>query len=70
LKITLEIVCKRDARAFGIPARRWVIEAPRPGSSAAAGCARDYERPPESRETVVLWATIALMAQRLAGQAP
>jgi hypothetical protein len=37
LKITLEIVCKRDARAFEIPPRRWVIEAPWPGSSAAAG---------------------------------
>jgi transposase len=70
LKITLEIVRKRDAHAFEVLPRRWVVERTLAWITAHRRCARDYERLPESHEAMVLWAMIALMAQRLAAPAP
>jgi transposase len=68
LKITLEIVRKRDAHAFEILPRRWVVERTLAWITSCRRCARDYERLPASHEAMVLWAMIALMTQRLAAQ--
>jgi transposase len=70
LKITLEIVRKRDAHTFEVLPRRWVVERTLAWITAHRRCARDYERLPESHEAMVLWAMIALMTQRLAAQEP
>jgi transposase len=70
LKIKLEIVRKRDAHAFEVLPRRWVVERTLAWITAHRRCARDYERLPESHEAMILWAMIALMTQRLAAQAP
>jgi transposase len=66
LKITLDIVRKRDAHAFEVLPRRWVVERTLAWITAHRRCARDYERLPQSHEAMVLWAMIALMTQRLA----
>jgi putative transposase len=70
LKIKLEIVRKRDAHAFEVLPRRWVVERTLAWITAHRRCARDYERLPESHEAMVLWAMTAIMTQRLAAQAP
>jgi len=66
LKLTVEIVRKRDAHAFEILPRRWVVERTLAWITSHRRCARDYERLPASHEAMVLWAMIALMTQRLA----
>jgi len=66
LAITVEIVRKRDAHAFEVLPRRWVVERTLAWITSHRRCARDYERLPASHEAMVLWAMIALMAQRLA----
>ena len=66
LKITVQIVRKRDAHAFEVLPRRWVVERTLAWITAHRRCARDYERLPASHEAMVLWAMIALMTQRLA----
>jgi putative transposase len=66
LKITVEIVRKRDAHTFEILPRRWVVERTLAWITSHRRCARDYERLPASHEAMVLWAMIALMTQRLA----
>jgi len=70
LKIQLEIVRKRDAHAFEVLPRRWVVERTLAWITAHRRRARDYERLPESHEAMVLWAMTAIMTQRLAAQAP
>ena len=70
LKIRLEIVRKRDAHAFEVLPRRWVVERTLAWITAHRRCARDYERLPESHEAMVLWAMIALVTQRLAAKHP
>jgi transposase len=67
LKIRLEIVRKRDAHAFEVLPRRWVVERTLAWITAHRRCARDYERLPESHEAMVLW-TMILMTQRLAAE--
>ena len=47
LKIKLEIVRKRDAHAFEVLPRRWVVERTLAWITAHRRCARDYERLPE-----------------------
>jgi len=47
LKIGLEIVRKRDARAFEVLPRRWVVERTLAWITAYRRCARDYELPPD-----------------------
>jgi len=66
LKITVEIVRRRDAHAFEVLPRRWVVERTLAWITSHRRCARDYERLPASHEAMVLWAMIALMTQRLA----
>jgi len=66
LKLTVEIVRKRDAHAFEILPRRWVVERTLAWITSHRRCARDYERLPASHEAMVLWAMISLMTQRLA----
>ena len=66
LQITVEIVRKRDAHAFEVLPRRWVVERTLAWISTHRRCARDYERLPASHEAMVLLAMIALMTQRLA----
>jgi len=66
LKITVEIVRKRDAHAFENLPRRWVVERTLAWITSCRRCARDYERLPTSHEAMILWAMIALMTQRLA----
>ena len=71
LRITLEIVRKRDAHPFEVRPRRWVAERTLAWIiTAHRRCARDYERLPESHEAMVLWAMTALMTQRLAARTP
>ena len=66
LNIKLEVVRKRNAHAFEVLPRRWVVERTLAWITSCRRCARDYERLPESHEAMVLWAMIALMTQRLA----
>ena len=65
LKIQLEIVRKRDAHAFEVLPRRWVVERTFAWISKHRRTVRDYERLPASHEAMILWAMIALMTQRL-----
>jgi transposase len=70
LQIKLEIVRKRDAHAFEILPRRWVVERTLAWITAHRCCARGYERLPESHEAMILRAMTALMTRRLAAKAP
>jgi transposase len=70
LKIELEIVRKRDAHAFEVLPRRWVVERTLAWITVHRRCAGDYERLPESHEAIVPWAMTALMTERLAARAP
>jgi transposase len=69
LRITVQVVCKRDPHAFEVLPRRWVVERTFAWISTCRRCARDYERLPASHEAMVLWAMTALMIQRLARSA-
>jgi hypothetical protein len=51
----------RDAHAFEVPLRRWVIEHTLAWIGMYHRCALDYERLPASHEAMVLWAMIAPM---------
>jgi transposase len=70
LRISVEIVRKRDLHAFEVLPRRWVVERTLAWISTHRRCTRDYERLPASHEAMVLWAMIALMTQRLARRTP
>jgi transposase len=70
LTIQLKIVRKRDAHAFEVLPRRWVVECTLAWIRAYRRCARDYECLPEGHEAMVLWAMVALMTQHLATQRP
>ena len=67
--LVIEVVRKRDAHAFKVLPRRWVVERTFAWISKHRRCVRDYERLPEHHEAMVKWAMIALMARRLARQA-
>jgi transposase len=66
LKMTLQIVAKRDPRAFAVLPRRWVVEQTFAWISKHRRTTRDYEHLPTSHEAMILWAMIALMTRRLA----
>ena len=66
LKMTIQIVTKRQAHAFEVLPRRWVVERTFAWISKHRRTTRDYERLPASHEAMILWAMIALMARRLA----
>jgi putative transposase len=66
MKMTLQIVAKRDPHAFEVLPRRWVVERTFAWISKHRRTVRDYERLPASHEAMILWAMIALMTRRLA----
>ncbi len=66
LKITVEIVAKRDRHTFEVLPRRWVVERTFAWISKHRRTTRDYEHLPASHEAMILWAMIALMTRRLA----
>ena len=66
LKMRIQIVSKRNPRAFEVLPRRWVVERTFAWISKHRRTVRDYERLPASHEAMILWAMIALMTQRLA----
>ena len=66
LKMTLQIVAKRDPHAFEVLPRRWVVERTFAWISKHRRTTRDYEHLPASHEAMILWAMIALMTRRLA----
>lgn len=70
LRLVIEVVRKRDAHAFEVLPRRWVVERTFAWISKHRRCVRDYERLPEHHEAMVKWAMIALMTRRLARQPP
>jgi transposase len=61
MKMTLQIVAKRDPYAFEVLPRRWVVERTFAWISKHRRTVRDYERLPASHEAMILWAMIALM---------
>jgi transposase len=66
LHLSVQIVRKRDPRAFEVLPRRWVVERPLAWISKHRRTVRDYERLPASHEAMITWAMIALMARHLA----
>ena len=66
MKMTMQIVAKRDPHAFEILPRRWVVERTFAWISKHRRTVRDYEHLPASHEAMILWAMIALMTRRLA----
>jgi transposase len=66
LKITVQIVAKRDRHTFEILPRRWVVERTFAWISKHRRTVRDYEHLPASHEAMILWAMIALITRRLA----
>ena len=66
LKMTVQIVAKRDPHAFQVRPRRWVAERTFAWISKHRRTVRDYEQLPASHEAMILWAMIALMTRRLA----
>jgi transposase len=70
LRLAIEVVRKRDAHAFEILPRRWVVERTFAWISKHRRCVRDYERLPEHHEAMIKWAMIALMTRRLARPIP
>ena len=65
LKMTIEIVSKRDQHVFEVLPRRWVVERTFAWISKHRRTVRDYETLPASHEAMILWAMIALMSHRL-----
>jgi putative transposase len=66
MKMTLQIVTKRDPHAFEVLPRRWVVERTFAWISKHRRTTRDYEHLPASHEAMILWAMVALMTRRLA----
>jgi transposase len=65
MKITIEVVAKRDRHVFEILPRRWVVERTFAWISKHRRTVRDYEQLPASHEAMITWAMIALMTRRL-----
>jgi putative transposase len=66
LRMTVQIVAKRDPHAFQVLPRRWVVERTFAWISKHRRTVRDYEHLTASHEAMILWAMIALMTRRLA----
>jgi transposase len=66
LKMDLQIVSRRQAHAFEVLPRRWVVERTFAWISKHRRTVRDHERLPASHEAMILWAMTALMTRRLA----
>ena len=65
MKMTLQIVAKRDPHTFEALPRRWVVERTFAWISKHRRTTHDYEHLPASHEAMILWAMIALMTRRL-----
>ena len=65
MKITMQVVAKRDRHVFEILPRRWVVERTFAWISKHRRTVRDYEQLPASHEAMITWAMIALMTRRL-----
>ena len=66
MRMTVQVVAKRDPHAFQVLPRRWVVERTFAWISKHRRTVRDYEHLTASHEAMILWAIIALMARRLA----
>lgn len=67
LRVTLEIVRKPEGQCgFAVLPRRWVVERTLSWLVRCRRLVRDYERLPESHETMVKWAMIGVMTRRIA----
>jgi transposase len=67
LRVVLEIVRKPEGQVgFAVLPRRWVVERTLSWLVRCRRLVRDYERLPDSHETMVKWAMIGLMTRRLA----
>lgn len=67
LRVEVEIVRKpEDQVGFAVLPRRWVVERTLSWLVRCRRLVRDYERLPDSHETMVKWAMIGLMTRRLA----
>jgi putative transposase len=65
----LEIIKRSDAvKGFKLLPRRWVVERTFGWLGRSRRLSKDYERLPESSETMVYWAMTRLMVRRLARQ--
>jgi transposase len=69
LRLSIEVVRKRDPHAFEVLPRRWVVERTFAWISKNRRRVRDYERLPDNHEAMIKWAMIALMTRCLARQA-
>lgn len=56
VRLSIDVVRKRDPHAFEVLPRRWVVERTFAWISKHRRTVRDYERLPESHEAMVLWA--------------
>ena len=65
MKITIQVVVKRDRHVFEVLPRRWVVERTFAWISKHRRTVRDYEYLPASHEAMITWAMIALMTRRL-----
>jgi transposase len=65
LKITAQVVARREQHVFEVLPRRWVVERTFAWISKHRRTVRDYEQLPASHEAMILWAMIALMTRRL-----
>lgn len=67
LRVVIKVVRKPEGqRGFAVLPRRWVVERTLAWLMRCRRLVRDYERHPESHETMVKWAMIGLMTRRLA----
>lgn len=64
--IDSQIVARRQAHAFEVLPRCWVVERTFAWISKHRRTTRDYVRLAASHEAMILWAMIALMTRRLA----
>ncbi len=65
LKITVQVVARREQHVFEVLPRRWVVERTFAWISKHRRTVRDYEQLPASHEAMILWAMI-LMTRRVA----
>ncbi len=67
LNLTIKPVSRpKDASAFVVLPRRWVVERSLAWMMHARRHAKDYERLIQHSETLITWAAITLMTRRLA----
>jgi transposase len=65
MKLTIQVVAKRDRHVFEVLPRRWVVERTFAWISKHRRTVRDYEYLPASHEAMITWAMITLMTRRL-----